>query len=247
MLVDLPESKAYATEFVEGKSLEVAANEKGADLIKLYMPVLDVLKQLWKIPVDAGDIPELEPAFGMELFAWERNLFVKECVVGRYGIESLPAAVIAELEKVAEKLSAEPKVLVHRDFQSTNILYKAEDYSKPWLIDYQGMRPGPAAYDVASVIFDPYVSIDGTDQKLLIELAAKLSPEAPSEELIRFAAVQRLCQALGAYCRLSASGQPQFEKYISRALHNLHHVAHQARLSAIAEFTHELMHYENMR
>jgi hypothetical protein len=45
MLVDLPESKAYATEFVEGKSLEVAANEKGADLIKLYMPVLDVLKQ----------------------------------------------------------------------------------------------------------------------------------------------------------------------------------------------------------
>jgi aminoglycoside/choline kinase family phosphotransferase len=148
---------------------------------------------------------------------------------------------------VAEKLSAEPKVLVHRDFQSANILYSGDDISKPWLIDYQGMRRGPAAYDVASVLFDPYVPMDGTDRKLLVELAAKLGPGAPSEKMIVLAAVQRLCQALGAYCRLSAAGQPQFEKYISRALSNLHHAAHDVGLPAFAEFTHELMHHEKMR
>jgi aminoglycoside/choline kinase family phosphotransferase len=89
--------------------------------------------------------------------------------------------------------------------------------------------------------------MDGTDRKLLVELAAKLGPGAPSEKMIVLAAVQRLCQALGAYCRLSAAGQPQFEKYISRALSNLHHAAHDVGLPAFAEFTHELMHHEKMR
>ena len=247
LLSDLPESNAYATEFIQGESLENAANKKGADFMKLYLPVLDLLKKLWTIPVDSEDLPELEPEFGPELFAWERSLFEKECVVGRYGFEAIPEAAVKELESVAEKLSAEPKVLVHRDFQSANILYSGEDISKPWLIDYQGTRRGPAAYDVASVLFDPYVPMDGTERKLLVELAAKLGPAAPSEEMVVIAAVQRLCQALGAYCRLSAAGQPQFEKYISRALSNLHHAAHDAGLSAFAEFTHELMHHEKMR
>ena len=152
-----------------------------------------------------------------------------------------------ELESVAERLSAEPKVLVHRDFQSANILYSGDDRSKPWLIDYQGMRPGPAAYDVASLLFDPYVPMDDTDRKLLIDLAAKSAPSAPSAETVVLAAVQRLCQALGAFCRLSAAGQPQFEGYIGRALDNLHHAAHDAGLSAFAEFTHELIHHEKMR
>ena len=247
LIADLPDQNAYATQFVQGKSLEEAASEKGVDFIKLYMPVLDLLKGLWNIHADDADLPELEPAFGRELFAWERDLFVRECVRGRYGFESLPDAVMAELESVADRLSAEPQVLVHRDFQSTNILYSGGDMSKPWLIDYQGMRLGPAAYDVASLLFDPYVPMDGTDRKLLIDLTAKICSAAPSAEMVVVAAVQRLCQALGAFCRLSAAGQPQFEKYIAPALGNLHHAAHDAGLTAFAEFTHELIHHEKIR
>ena len=66
-------------------------------------------------------------------------------------------------------------------------------------------------------------------------------------ETVVLAAVQRLCQALGAYCRLSAAGQPQFERYIGRALGNLHNAAHGAGLSASAEFIHEMIHHEKMR
>jgi aminoglycoside/choline kinase family phosphotransferase len=247
LIADLPDQNAYATQFVQGKSLEEAASEKGVDFIKLYMPVLDLLKGLWNIHADDADLPELEPAFGRELFAWERDLFVRECVRGRYGFESLPGEVKAELESVADRLSAESQVLVHRDFQSTNILYSGGDMSKPWLIDYQGMRFGPAAYDVASLLFDPYVPMDGTDRKLLIDLTSKICSAAPSAEMVVVAAVQRLCQALGAFCRLSAAGQPQFEKYIAPALGNLHHAAHDAGLTAFAEFTHELIHHEKIR
>ena len=247
LLVDLPGGKAYATEFIEGVSLEDAAKGKGVDFIKLYRPVLEILKKLWSVPCDDKDLPELEPGFGPELFGWERELFVTRCVTGRYGIKKIPGPVAKELESVAERLSNEPKILVHRDFQSANVLYSGDDRTKPWLIDYQGLRPGPAAYDVASLLFDPYVAMDGTDRKLLIDLASGLCPAAPSPEMVNIAGVQRLCQALGAFCRLSAAGQPQFERFISRGLDNLHHAAHDSGLQAVAEFIHELMHHEKMR
>ena len=244
LLADLPERNAYATEFVEGKSLEELANAKGADLVKLYLPALDVLKSLWAIPLDSQDLPELEPAFGPELFRWERELFVRECVSGRYGMDALPKNVQQELEDVAAALAKEPQVFVHRDFQSSNLLY-AGSGAKPMLIDYQGMRPGPAAYDVASLLYDPYVPMDGTDRKLLLEILSK-GRTSPSPRMVTLAAVQRLCQALGAYCRLAAAGQLRFTKYILRALGNLHHAVHDAELPALAAFSHTLIDREKI-
>ena len=179
LLADLPERNAYATAFVEGKSLEELANAKGADMVKLYLPALDVLKSLWAIPLDSPDMPELEPAFGLDLFRWERELFVRECVCGRYGMDGLPKDVQQELEDVAAVLSKESQVLVHRDFQSSNLLY-ASGKAKPMLIDYQGMRAGPAAYDVASLLYDPYVPMDETDRKLLLEILSKGRASPPS-------------------------------------------------------------------
>jgi aminoglycoside/choline kinase family phosphotransferase len=108
------------------------------------------------------------------------------------------------------------------------------------------LRPGPAAYDVASLLYDPYVALDGTDRKLLLELLAK-DASAPSPRLVTLAAVQRLCQALGAYCRLAAAGQPRFTAYILRALGNLHHAVHEAELPALAAFSHALIEREKLR
>jgi aminoglycoside/choline kinase family phosphotransferase len=126
---------------------------------------------------------------------------------------------------------------VHRDFQSTNILYSGDDRSKPWIIDYQGLRTGPAAYDIASLLFDPYVPMDWTDRSLIVDIATA-EDGAPSREVVLLAAVQRLCQALGAFCRLCALGQTRFEKFIAPALEMLHRLAHEAGLPAVAEFVH---------
>ena len=146
---------------------------------------------------------------------------------------------------MAAALAKEPRVLVHRDFQSSNLLYATGSTSNPMLIDYQGMRPGPAAYDVASLLYDPYVPMDDTDRKLLVELLSK-DPTAPASRVITFAAVQRLCQALGAYCRLASAGHPRFTRYILRALGNLHHAVHDAGLPTLAAFSHTLIDREKL-
>ena len=55
---------------------------------------------------------------------------------------SLPA-----LQEIADRLASFPRVLVHRDFQSQNIIIRN---GQAHLIDFQGMRPGLAEYDLAS-------------------------------------------------------------------------------------------------
>ena len=57
-----------------------------------------------------------------------------------------------------------PRVLVHRDFQSQNIIIRN---SYAYLIDFQGMRPGLAEYDLASLLYDPYVDLPEVERSEL--------------------------------------------------------------------------------
>lgn len=186
------------------------------------------------------DLPEMTEPFDASTWEWERELFVKYCLKERYGHE-LSSEVEAELKAIAAKLEAEPKALVHRDFQSTNILWKN---GKLFFIDFQGMRLGPAAYDLASLTYDPYVKIEPKHREALAKLYAQKSGRPEIEKVLPFAAVQRLVQCLGAYGRLKSVGQPQFEKHVLPALENLLAAADAAGLDAIGALAEDLIAHE---
>ena len=57
---------------------------------------------------------------------------------------------------LAKRLASYRRVLVHRDFQSQNIIVWNE---QAYLIDFQGVRPGLPQCDLASLLFDPYVAL----------------------------------------------------------------------------------------
>lgn len=240
VLADLPECKVVALEELVGDSLEAKAAKKGADLVKLYSPVVRALRTMHEKGTELalreeGDV--LEPAFGPELYAWERGLFETYCVKGRYGYDGLPDAVRADLEMAADVLTRQRPVLVHRDFQSSNVLYRTEgDFA---FIDFQGMRLGSAAYDLASLLYDPYAPLSEVEREEL----AKLYPV----ENLAYGAVQRLVQALGAFGRLASVGQPQFGKYVPRALTNLLAAADEADLDALGGFVEDLIAKEEIR
>ena len=186
------------------------------------------------------ELPDLLPPFDMETWEWEHGLFAKYCLGAHFGME-MPRAVAQELGNVAALLEREPKALVHRDFQSTNVLWQGESLT---FIDFQGMRLGPAAYDLASLVYDPYVTFADGERRALIELYAKVAGRPEIVRVLPYAAVQRLSQCLGAYGRLASVGQPQFGKHVVPALVNLKDAAEKAGLDAVAELAHELLHRE---
>jgi Ser/Thr protein kinase RdoA (MazF antagonist) len=136
--------------------------------------------------------------------------------------------------------------MIHRDLQSQNILiWEGASY----LIDFQGMRAGLGAYDLASLLYDPYVTLTPEERaELLRYYHVRASVPAGFDEFIdlfRRCALQRLLQALGAYGTIGLlRGKPEFLRHIDPALRNLQEVASQIEgFSFLAEFTAQLLAY----
>jgi len=160
----------------------------------------------------------LEPAFDAKLYQWEHNLFFAE-FLARHDAAADPQPLRHAFARAADALLNEPAVLIHRDLQSTNILYHQ---GRAVLLDYQGMRAGPAAYDLASLFADPYLDRAPPHQLRLLQNYNALAKRPVSRELYAAAAVQRLGQALGAYGRLGAlAGTGRFLQFVPPALRQI--------------------------
>lgn len=148
----------------------------------------------------------LEPTFDASLLKWEHDFYQTH-------VAPFPADVQPELQQLIDVIAKEPHVLMHRDFQSTNVLWHK---ARPYLIDFQGMRRGPAIYDLASFLYDPYLTWSPEVHQHAIDhyaTAAQRDPEA-LRRLLPYAALQRLLQAIGAYHRLAKVGQKRFLAFI---------------------------------
>lgn len=195
-----------------------------------YESALDEIVKLHCLPEEARStiLKELPAPFDAALYTWEQNYFLENCL-GRYfavaenefsKLKELPA-----LREIAESLGNRPRVLVHRDFQSQNIIVRN---AQAHLIDFQGMRPGLAEYDLASLLFDPYVSLSTEEREELLDAYeakrnAALSPVSDEfREIFCLCGMQRLMQALGAYGFLGlVKGNKTFLNHIPAAMTSL--------------------------
>ena len=174
---------------------------------------------------------ELPAEFNAALYVWEQHYFFENCL-GRYfgldGEKSRTLMQLLALSNIAEHLASLPRVLVHRDFQSQNIVMRN---GQAHLIDFQGMRLGLAEYDLASLLYDPYVRLSAAEcEELLLHYrtiaAVNNKPvRAQFNETLRRCAMQRLMQALGAYSFLGlVKGHKHFLQHIPKAVRSLRNV-----------------------
>jgi aminoglycoside/choline kinase family phosphotransferase/choline kinase len=182
----------------------------------------------------------LQPRFDEALYRWERDYFADHVLAGR----RLDRGVADETASLARELLAQPAVAVHRDFQSQNILARE---GRAWLIDFQGMRAGCAAYDFASLAFDPYVTRgDAQLWRIEIEDASREAAgwKGSRDEwghLLHVAATQRLLQACGAYANLGLrQGKADFLAHLPQGLANLEQAALGCGRRRIAALAREL-------
>lgn len=175
--------------------------------------------------------PKLQAEFNAELYRWEQNYFVENCLQRRFELDETTIEERCDrgrLREIADILHAQKRVYVHRDFQSQNIVIKE---GAACLIDFQGLRPGLAQYDLASLLLDPYVQLPAAEQvELLAYYTERLEDAGESvapnfAEIFDLCAMQRLMQALGAYGFLGLAKQrTHFLPYIEPAMRSLRQV-----------------------
>ncbi len=154
---------------------------------------------------------------------WEREaLYFVESFLGKFCGVKGEKRLLEELEALwqeAQKYLKE-EVLLHRDFQSRNIMIKD---GRPYLIDFQGARLGPPAYDLASLLLDPYSSLPAPFQEELLHLYLQERETDTLPGYFHFA-LFRLFQVLGALAKLSLYGKTWFAAYIPCALQRLKYI-----------------------
>jgi len=232
------EAGRFLMEDLGATSLQQAALSLAGDeaaLARLYEPVLAMLAQM---QARAGegldqsicfDGPRLSGEFLLER---EAHYFLREFVLGACGLASSawPANLMPELTELCRLAGrARPLGFTHRDFQSRNILVRASGLG---LVDFQGGRLGPAQYDLAALVNDPYVDLpDKLRQRLIeryLELRAPLGGLEPAQFMMGwpYVAISRAMQTLGAFAFLTrVRGRVHFAAYVAPALGTLRALA----------------------
>ncbi len=195
-----------------------------------YESAIDQILKLHSLPesVCAEMKDHLPAEFNAALYRWEQKYFFDNCL-GRYfkidESKRKELAALSRLREIPKHLAGLPRVLVHRDLQSQNIIIQNGQAN---LIDFQGMRPGLAEYDLASLLSDPYVDLTEAERAELITYYREQQSKSETtrggdfDSTLRLCVMQRLMQALGAYGFLGlVKGNQNFLKYIPRAVRSL--------------------------
>ena len=176
----------------------------------IYRSALEQLDKLFytRVPKDL----EFQPPFDTALYRWEQDYFFDQLADELLDMNPAIVDELSEhpaLAQMAKDLGASSRNLVHRDLQSQNIIAKD---GKAWLIDFQGMRRGRQEYDLASLVYDPYMDLSAEERQKLLDLWEEVSEEEPITAILQKCAAQRLMQAMGAYAKIGS--QPHQEWFL---------------------------------
>ena len=122
---------------------------------QLYPAAIDAL-----IRIQLASRPDCLPEYDSVLLRRELDLFPDWYVTKHLGT-TLSENQRGQLEQCFEKIIAvnlaEPRVFVHRDYHSRNLMVTSPN---PGVIDFQDAVYGPVTYDLASLFKDAYVDWD---------------------------------------------------------------------------------------
>jgi len=132
-------------------------------------------------------------------------------------------ALYKKLYDMCYMLSNEPRVLVHRDYHSRNLMIKNNEQV---VIDFQDARMGTPLYDLVSLLEDCYYQIDQSNKEKLIhyyyhEYFLKIDPNKSLEQFMYvydMMAIQRVFKAIGSFAYIYADRKDlRYVKYIGYA------------------------------
>jgi N-acetylmuramate 1-kinase len=209
--------------------LQTYVNRRRIDLTAAYQRVVRLLVEMQRRAREGFEKSYCFDSVTYDsAFVYHRELeyFRERFLNGCLGLEIGPEDLRHDFENIADAAgTSSVSHVIHRDFQSRNIMICGHRLR---LIDFQGMRFGPPAYDLASLLIDPYVRISPEMEMKAVDLYWSNARDLLGGSFGRFIEsyeVLRLCrnlQVLGAYSYLGlVKGKRHFLQYLPRAWRQL--------------------------
>ena len=165
-------------------------------------------------------------SFDATLLNWEFEHFLEYGIEVRLGknitAEDL-AAIHERTTAITRSLTLMPPVLVHRDFQSRNLMIQDEALK---LLDFQDALMGPLPYDLVALLRDSYIALP---PDLLLELVSYYVSRknaggdaivpAEFQKMFDLMTIQRKLKDAGRFVYIDrVKGNPSFLKHIPNSL-----------------------------
>ena len=179
--------------------------------------------------------------FDRELLRWELDHFREWGLEVGAGVQLSPAErteLDAIFDNIADRLAAEPRGFVHRDYQSRNLMVEdlpGEDRFRLRLIDFQDALLGTRVYDLVALLRDSYVELPAAlldDLVAYFATASGLDPVA-TRTLFDWQTVQRKLKDAGRFVYIDRVKKnpgflvsiPSSHRYVDAALARLPELA----------------------
>jgi len=207
------------------------ANRPWPELERCFTTAVDLLPKIAGLPRRV--VEELNPPLDEGLLRRELAL-TREAFLVPEGLD-LPRSLWQSLDRLCERLGAEPPVPCHRDFGARNLIPLAAGASSGGalaVLDHQDLRLGPPAYDLASLLNDSLFPPTETEERLLARAGAAAGR---ARESYHRAAAQRTLKAVGSYAAFARRGGGRHQGLIRPTLERaLAHLRHTPETAAIA-------------
>jgi len=167
------------------------------------------------VGIQLASQPGLLPDYDRVLLTRELDLFPDWYVARHLGLtldKDQQTTLRSVFEKILVNNLAQPKVFVHRDYHSRNLMISGDDYpANPGIIDFQDAVYGPITYDLVSLYRDAYISWEEKEELDFVirywEMARKagLPVHADFHDFYRdyeWMGAQRQIKVLGIFARL---------------------------------------------
>jgi aminoglycoside/choline kinase family phosphotransferase len=158
--------------------------------------------------------------FDRELLRWELDHFREWYLEAEVGAALTPAeaaAVGTAFDWLAGTLADSPLTLVHRDFQSRNLMVPGRPGSDLRIIDFQDALLGSRAYDLVALLRDSYVELPADEVAAHVRWFASATGQSPEafQRLFGLQALQRKLKDTGRFIYIDrVRKNPNFLRWI---------------------------------
>ena len=156
---------------------------------QLYAEACDIVVryQNARDPGGEGHVACFDRHLDASIFAYKADFFATwslSAALGRQATMGERVVVEEAFSEIAGVAAAAPQCLAHRDFQSTNVLVRANrpPGQRLCMIDLQGAFLAPPEYDLVCLLRDSYVELGDDEVAFQLERIRPALPDAPDPE-----------------------------------------------------------------